>query len=174
MAKQDNPASTQMHERVSGLEKWLDGVYKNVPSLPEGVRKWLANNVWWLALIGGILGLLSAFGLWQAVQVANNLVYNLGTYSAAYGAQYRPLIWISLVVTVVQSVLLLMAYNGLKAHRKSGWNLLFYTSLLSVVTIIAYLLTASYGFSNAIGSLIGMAISFYFLFQIRSYFTEKA
>lgn len=172
MAKQEGAAPNSVHEKLSGVENWLAGLYKNLPALPEGLRRWLANNAYWLALIGGLLGLLSAWGMWQVLQQTENVLISMYTYGVAYGQDYRVAIWVTLITTVVQSVLLLMAYNGLRAQSKKGWNMLFYVGLLSVVTIVAYLLTATYGVGNAIGSLIGMAISFYFLFQIRGYFTK--
>lgn len=172
MAKDEKTAPKRDVVNVNGFEKWLAGVYKNTPSLPSGARTWLANNVYWLALIGGIVGLFTVFGLWQTLQNVSNFLYSTGTFSVMYGGDYRMVVWITLITSLAQSVLLLMAYSGLKAHRKSGWNLLFYTGLLSIFTIVAYLFSAAYGLGSALGSLLGVAISYYFLFQIRDHFTK--
>lgn len=178
MAKQDNSASTQMHEKVGGLEKWLDGIYAKAPALPVGAREWIAQNAYWLAAIGGVLGLWGAYSLWQVAQwgsrwtqYANDVANYYGTISATNA--FTPVVWVTIIVAVAQSVLLLMAVGPLKAHRKNGWNFLFYSGLLNVVVAGLYLFSSSYGFGSTLGALIGCVIGFYFLFQIRSYFLPK-
>jgi hypothetical protein len=173
MAKQKTTAS--VHERVNGLEKWLDGVYAKTPALPVGARDWLANNIYWLAAIGGVLGLWGAYSLWRVAQWSDGLVQYTNEAARYYGtapvgADFGVILWVVLAVAVVQGVLALMAVGPLKSHRKSGWNLLFYSALLSVVMGVLYLFTNDYGMGSFLGSLLGSAIGLYFLFQIRSRF----
>jgi hypothetical protein len=170
MAKQENRAPGQ--GKVNGIERWLDGVYKNAPALPTGARDWIANNSYWLAAVGGILGLWGAYSLWQLARWGSNLAQYTNEGSLYYGTAFSPLIWLVLAVVVVQAVIMLLAVGPLKAHRKSGWNLLFYSALLSVVTAVLYLIMDGYGIGNAISSLIGCAVALYFLFQVRSHFTK--
>ena len=53
-------------EVVRKIEKTMAGWYGNVPHLPPNIQKWLADNVWWLAGIGAILGAIAFFGIISA------------------------------------------------------------------------------------------------------------
>ena len=179
MAKQQGSASASARARVNGLEKWLGGVYAKAPVLPTGARDWIANNAWWIALISGIVGLWGAYSLWRVAQWGDSWVQYANQVSDYYGTApvatvgFSATIWIVVAVTTVQGILALLAVSGLKEHHKSGWNLLFYGALLSVVTAVLYLFTHNYGVGNFLGSLLGCAIGLYFLFQIRTHFLPK-
>jgi hypothetical protein len=54
-----------------------------------------------------------------------------------------------------------------------GWNLLYYNMMLNLVVGILYLFVSGYGAANLIGSVIGVAIGWFFLFQVRSQFARK-
>lgn len=177
MATDNNTRPQGAHETVNGLEKWLDDVYRKVPfQLPSAAKEWIARNAYWIAAISGVLGLLGAFGLWQAANTVDQLSRFSNELSAAYGVTSPGTTglgffwWILVAVVVVQAILALLAVAPLKDRRKTGWNLMFYSALINVVVGVVYLFVSGYGASNFVGSLIGSAIGFYFLFQIRPYF----
>ncbi|PIZ97017.1 MAG: hypothetical protein COX79_03875 [Candidatus Levybacteria bacterium CG_4_10_14_0_2_um_filter_36_16] len=58
-------------------------------------------------------------------------------------------------------MLLLMAFPGTKARKMSGWNLLFWSEAVSAVSAVV---------SMAFGGVVGAAIGFYILFQIKSHY----
>ena len=90
------------------LEKALDDVFKKAPQLPENGRKGLATALPWLALIGGILPLMGAWGIYGLLSWTNNI---LGSYSTLYGYANpyvntaMPLLWVSLAIIVVQAII---------------------------------------------------------------------
>jgi hypothetical protein len=56
--------------------------------------------------------------------------------------------------------LMIAALPGLFARKRSGWNLIFYSELLSIVySLLSY---------NIIGGIVGGLIGLYILFQIRT------
>jgi hypothetical protein len=64
------------------------------------------------------------------------------------------------ILAIVNFVLMIAALPGLFARRRSGWNLIFYSELLHIVTSLL---------SGAIiGGLFGGLIGLYILFQIRT------
>lgn len=169
----------EAQKKLSGLEGWLDGIFgeKFPVQIPKAGREWIVKVSPWLALVGGILGLWASWSFWRAGHYVNQLVEWANTLSAAYGgtttATHLGLMWyLALVVLLLQSVLLLMAFSGLKAQKRSGWNLLFLTTLVALLLGVVELFVSGYGFGNFLGSVIGAAISFYLLFQVRSYFKE--
>jgi hypothetical protein len=67
-----------------------------------------------------------------------------------------------------------MAYTGLKARNKSGWNMLFLGTIVNLLYGIFSLFDNSHGGAGSLfGAIIASAISFYFLYQIRSYYVSK-
>ena len=164
-------------ELVKKLEGTLAGWYKQVPfHLPAGGRKWLASNVWWLVLIGVVLGILSVFASVQAAFWAQQVT---NTYSAAiayYGiaptantSLNMTSLWVSILFFAAIVVLELMAISPLKAQKKRGWNLLFLTMLLSATSsVVSAVLQMSP--MGLIGAAIGLAIGGYFLFEIHESF----
>jgi hypothetical protein len=161
----------------AGLEKWVDQTVKQLPQIPENGRNWLADNAWWLALLGGVLSLWALWGAWQASQYANQIGLWADQIGRAYGvpttsSQLGVMWYVALAAIAVQAVFMFLAFQALKEHKKSGWNLLFYSSLVSVVVGLAYLFVPAYGVGSLIGMLLGTAIGWYVLFNVRSHFVK--
>ena len=170
--------TTQTLEAHAGaLEKWLEDVNKKLPQIPARGKEVLAKITPWLALIGGILTLLGSWSFWQTGQYMDQYTNVLNQWSTVTGqALTTPtlgLTWyLLLVVMVVEAVVLLVAFPRLKDGKRSGWKLLFYLAILSLVLGILYIFTPGYGGGSFIGTLIGSAIGFYLLMQIRPHFTK--
>jgi hypothetical protein len=158
-------------ETVTKLEKLISGWYAGMPHLPENGRKWLAKNVWWIALVGVIAG---AMGLLMFI----TLTFFAGVFLTAYaGVAGAALVgagaiaaFFSVILSLVALVLTAMAIAPLKAGKKRGWTLLFITALLNVLSIGITLL-CTFNLFNAIWNLLFAALGAYFLFEIRSYFS---
>jgi hypothetical protein len=163
---------TQYDTQPAGLEKWLDQQSKASPlQLPADAKKWIADNAWWIALIGGLLSAGGALAFWQVAHAADELVrvYGVLTGTTSLGFMW----YVLLIVMAASAALMLLAVSPLKNHRKMGWNLLYYNMMLNLVVGILYLFVSGYGAANLIGSVIGVAIGWFFLFQVRSQFARK-
>jgi hypothetical protein len=151
------------------LEKPLDDAFKNVPQLPENARKGLAAALPWLALLGAILSLLSVANLYNAASLLNG-VYTAFGYPVAVGVVTT--LWLGIAILLAQAVLFFVAFPALRAYKKSGWNLLFWVALVSVLYgVIMNLFNGYFDLSQLIVSLLGAAIGLYLLFQVRGYYT---
>lgn len=167
---------------LQGLEKSLDDLFvKQAPELPPNGKKALVQYLPWISLVLGVISLWTVYVLWHWAHLANNLINYANSISAAYGgptiANNRLSfgIWIGLAVLAVEALLYISAYPGLRDHKKSGWNLLFYGLIINVVYGVVILFTSYGGLGNLIWTLVGSAIGFYFLFQIRgSYSTSRS
>lgn len=166
-----------MTSALQPLEDKLGDLYKSAPNLPENGRKGLVNFMPWLSLAVGLLSLFAAWGIWNSVHVADNLINYANNINAIYGAgpvvtnQWSVMLWVGLLTLLAEAVLYLLAFPALKAHKKMGWDLLFYGGLVNVVYGVAVFFTSYGGFGGLVGSLLGSVIGFYFLYQIRSYYT---
>ena len=168
-------------EQVNKLEKTLLEWYSKAPHLPENVRTWLAENAWWLVIIGvvlSVLGLLSLVSVLFLASAGLSLagVAAGGAYGAAAGVALGGVLLVttlfSAALFVVEVVLLGMAISPLKSHKKRGWNLLFYVALLNaVVTVVVHVL--SFDLVGLVWGLLWAAVGAYFLFETRNYFVGK-
>jgi hypothetical protein len=180
-AHRANGAASALDARLSGplapLEKSLDDIFGSKASyqLPVGFKDFLVKVAPWLSLASGIFGLLSALSLWRLATSVNEFVDYANELSAAYGGTVQTrdtgvLLWVSLAMIVLFSVLAFLAFPGLRARKKTGWNIMFYSMLASVLYSIVSMFYYG-GFGSLLGSLIGTAIGLFLLFQVRSRYT---
>lgn len=141
------------------LSKPLEDAYAKAPALPANIRELIVSIAPWLSLIFGVLMVLTGVG-------GLGLFTALSPITAMYGGVgYSAFLMVSSVVIIVQGVLMLLAFSPLKKRLVRGWNLLFWSEILAVVGSVVSLRVGS-----VVGAVIGAAISFYFLFQMRSYY----
>lgn len=161
-------------ELVKKAETALAGVYKGAPKLSASAKESLVK-VWpILALIFGILQLWAAWALYDLIRLADRVNTVFGAYLSnysVYSGKDKFFIYLSLIVIVVDAVILLMAYPKLAKRQKSGWNLIFLGALLNVAYGVLNLFISSRGFGSLLGTLVGSAIAFYLLFQVREKYT---
>ena len=166
------------------LEARLDNVFdKNAPKLPANAKKTLVAWAPWVALVVGILTLWAAWALWSWANVANDLINYTNTLCATYAgtgcdaaaaaSRMNLWIWVGIAVLLAEGILYLLAFPGLRAHKRAGWNYLYWGALINVAYAVISLV-AGYGITNFFGSLIGSAIGFWLLFQVRSSYSNHA
>lgn len=165
-------------EVLSKLEHTVMGWLKSVPHLPVEVRKWLGDNVWWLAAVGAVLSGLVALGLFLAI--LGDLASLSGPVVSYYvSTSFVTWVIIKTIVSFVflglQCLLLALAVSPLKEKQKKGWVLLFASLLLSAVSVVvrATLTLSAFNFITDIifGALL-LAVSAYFLFEIHGEFAH--
>jgi hypothetical protein len=141
---------------TSKLEAQLEPIFaKQLPGLPENVKEIIVKFAPYLAIIGVIFSLpaiLAVLGL-GAVAVP---FAALGGVSAFTGLS------LSIIFLVISTIIMIMAIPGLFARSIKAWRLMFYSTLVSAVSSLVAM--------NLGGLIIGTAISFYFLFQVKSYY----
>ena len=152
--------SSDITKSIAKLEVTLEEFFvKKAPfQLPTSAKDLIVAFLPWVTLIFAVLAiplLIAALGL-TAVMTP---FATLGGVRAASSAAAGLLAGIPLLVAVVFE---LMSVKGLMAKKKSGWNFAFYASLASALSsILSY---------DLFGAVIGALISWYILFQIRSYY----
>jgi hypothetical protein len=161
-----------MEAFVKPLEQMLLPLFKSLPSLPENAKKTFVNIWPWLALVFGVLQLFAVVGLWNLGHTVNTLVNIYAAAGIAAPNNLGLFYYLGLGSLAIDAVLLLLAVAPLNAHKKSGWDLLFLGALLNLAYGVVIVFDSYYGgFGNLLGALIGSAIAFYFLFQVRDYYT---
>lgn len=145
--------------------KWM----KDIPHLPKGFTKWLAENSWWLTIIGVVLSAFGIIGLLTTMMAGSVVLAAVG--AVGLGGMFFVSTLVTLVGYGVSVVAEAMAISPLKAMKKRGWDLLFFALLVSVaLSIVGSLLTV-----NIVGilfSLIAAAIGIYVALELKPYFVK--
>lgn len=154
-----------------GLEKFFMSFYKITPNLSKDNRKYLASffylvaAAWLVFQIVGLLRLSAAMGIIGFIQVSDS------TYSLNSGIVF--FVAVSLVVQILQIILPSMAILPLKNLQRSGWELMFGSFLISIVTLmINWGITAD--LVGSLKTLVVVIVSGYLLYEVRSFFVKKA
>jgi hypothetical protein len=157
------------------LDVWLR--QKAPVQLPPEGRQGLANALWWISLLVGLVQLWGAWVLWHLGHFAAET--NQAYLDEVYGAQTAPVelglfYWLSFACVALVAVLMLVASPNLKRMRKAGWNLLFYAILFNAVFALLRLFSGVDGsIPGFVGSVVGTVLGAYLLFQTRDQFSGK-
>ncbi len=137
------------------LEFWL--VKKAPFQIPEGAKEWIVKWGPWIDVVLLVISL-------PIILTALGFTAVLSPYAMMGGYGLSSLYWVGIAVMAVQLGLQVAALPGLFARKMSGWTLLFYSQIVSLV----YSLVSG----SIVGALIGALIGFYVLFQIRGKYTK--
>lgn len=133
------------------LEDW----FMKLPPLPKGAKEVLVNITPWIALIFGILGVLAGLaGLGILTAFSPLIGLSSGLAGATNGL-------IGAVLGIVSSGLLLAGYPGTKNHKLQGWNMLFWSEIVSTLAALV---------AFALGGVVISLVGLYLLYQIKSYY----
>ncbi|MDD3002853.1 MAG: hypothetical protein PHS06_03230 [Candidatus Shapirobacteria bacterium] len=140
---------------LDDLEKKLSELFINkFPSLPEKIKKIIVKCGPYLAVILLILSVPVILAFMGVAITMTSLVFLGGVKGCFY--------IVSVLLGVVMIILQIMAIPGLFKRKIKSWRLLFYISLISA---LLSLLKFDLG-----GLIIGAGLSWYILFQIKSYY----
>lgn len=138
---------------LTKIENTLDLYFgKKAPAMPENIKELIVKYSPYLIIIAIILTLPS-------LSLAFGLRHFWGPYS--YGGRafnFSLFGLLSLFALIFEGI----AVPGLFKRTRQSWELMFYASL---ITLVSSLLSLNLG-----SLIIGGIISFYFLFQIKSYY----
>jgi hypothetical protein len=117
--------------------------------LPDGFKEFLVKFGPWITLVLMVISIpFILLGL------------GIGAIAAVGGSMLLP----AMIATCIAFVLKAIALPGLFARKMSGWKMLFYSQLVSMVSSLLMM--------SFFGLIIGGLISLYFIFQIRSMYKE--
>lgn len=131
---------------------------KKAPALPQPAKEIIVKIAPYLAILSAILilpSLLLLLGL-------GGLTTILAPLGGVRSVAMIPTMWISILVLIPVAVLNIMAVPGLFARKAIAWKYIFWGQLISVISSLVQL--------NIIGALISALISFYILFQVKSFY----
>ena len=165
-------------EMVKKLDTKLSELFKDAPALPQSSKEVLAQIWPWLALIGGAIQLFAALAVWRLLQWTNSLTELTTYYARTAGVNVGPstfdkvAIYLGVAVLVVDAVILLAAFNPLRARQRRGWDLLFLAAIVNVLYSVVAIFINGRGLSSFIFSLLSSAVGFYLLYQVKGLYGD--
>jgi phosphoglycerol transferase MdoB-like AlkP superfamily enzyme len=158
---------TEGKKHVSALESSLATLFAKTPHLPHNIVEILVVIAPWLALLFGVLGVIALIPMLMLIPMASFSAPMMGAV-AAYG--WYPMMIVGFFAGIVSTILNFLAFSPLLKRMKKGWNLLFYSTLLSVVVTLVQIVFGSSGALSIIGSLVGL----WLLFEVRGQYHQHA
>jgi hypothetical protein len=162
---------------VNQADAIIEPLFKGAPKLSDKAKDTLASWWPWIALVFGVIQLLAAWALWRLASVtnaltdyANQVSRALTGKSAGISSYDKTMIYIGVILIAVDAVILLMAFPKLQKRLKAGWDLLFLGALVNLAYAVFSIFINGRGFGSFIGSLIGSAIGFWLLYQVKDRF----
>ncbi|HSW77362.1 MAG TPA: hypothetical protein VLG36_01015 [Candidatus Chromulinivoraceae bacterium] len=157
-------------ETVRSLEVTVASWYKNVPHLPKSGQKWLAENIWWLTLVGVILGALGIISTLFVTMLAGVALVGFGgVVGAAVGGLALIAVLVTLAFAVIDVLIGATAIMPLKSMQQKGWSLLFLMALVNTASLVVSFLF-HFELFGLIWGLLWIAVGLYFLYEIHDYF----
>ncbi|OGH17175.1 MAG: hypothetical protein A3C30_03220 [Candidatus Levybacteria bacterium RIFCSPHIGHO2_02_FULL_40_18] len=140
---------------VDQLIKQMEDWFSKLPALPNNWRDVIVTITPWLALIFGIIGVLGSLAAVGILTFLAPFMILGGGVGVASGGI------IGALLALVASVLLVMAFPGTRDRKMSGWRLLFFSEVVSIISsVVAF----------SAGGVVGALVGFYILFQIKSHY----
>ena len=136
---------------IHTVEKKLNVIFVDkAPTLP----KWLVKFIVWLTPFVILLGIIAYIFL---------ICVSLLSFTSIFSN------WLNITLYLAWTIFYIYAFKYINNYTKRGWQLLFYSTLVSELYALIILMS---GFSIGllISNLIWLAINFYVLFQIRASF----
>lgn len=150
----ENMATQKMNmdQYMKMMEEW----FSKLPVLPKGATDVIVKIAPWMALLFGVLGVLGSVAATGLMAALSPVMVLGGGVGVATGGL------VGAVLALVSSVLMVMAFPGLRDRKAVGWKWSFYSELVSVLSSVVAL--------NLVGAAIGGLIGFYILFAIKNYY----
>jgi len=165
---------------IKTIETKFEEIFvKNAPELPLNIKQFIVRYLPWVNLILGVLALWVAYSLWFWAHNVDRFAQYTNGLNASYGGATIDLdrmsfgLWLAVAVLLVEAVIYIAAFPATRKREKKGWDLMFYAALINVAYAFVVVFTSYGSFGGLIMSLVGSAIGFYLLFQIRSHYLKQ-
>lgn len=133
----------------------MEETFKKLPSLPKGANEFIVTIAPWLSLVFGALGVLASLTAIGILTFMSPMMLTGAGVGATAGLS------LSVVLALVSSALILIAVPALFSRKIMGWNFVFLSEVVSVV---------SAALAISLTGIVFALIGFYILFQVKSYY----
>ncbi len=166
-AANDHTDAARLPGPVAAIEKLLSPVFSHPAiQMPELARDIVARALPWLTLIGCLM-------LAPLVLIGVGMGGFLGFITSFYVINSNAFYWVTVVLLLAELILMGFSIPKLLNEKRSGWNLLFITTLVGAVCVLSNLFAQFVQpVFGILAGLIAFALVMYLLFQTRSYYSN--
>ncbi len=165
---------------LNPIDAYLEKFTGRAPRLSLNTRDTLAEAWPWIALISGVIQLLAAYWLLGLTRITNTLTNYIDTLSRVYrtgpigisGTQ-KSVIYIGVIVLTFDGIMLLMAVPGLLKRSRSGWERVFFASLVNLAFAILSLFIANNGLTRFGIGIITSTLAICLLYQVKDQYRDR-
>ncbi|MBC7581769.1 hypothetical protein H7097_02770 [Aeromicrobium sp.] len=155
------------------------------PKLPIKAKKLLIVCLPGLALLSSVFAFYSVYSLWQwAHQPSGAGMYvqqlckaytdqTAGACTTAVSSRLTFWVWLGLSISFIQGILYGMAFPKLRRRLEFGWYILLACVFGDILYVICDVFTEYGSNTDVLGSIVGIIISLWILFQIRGAYTRE-
>jgi len=147
---EEKKVTNNLHKQTNSIVTSLEKIFKDLPHLPENIREVLVKIAPWLALVFGAFGVLAGL-----------TAMGFSPFAMFGGVRTGMMVFLTGALTIVSSVLMLLAYPKLAKKQYQGWIYLFWAEALNAVYAVLIV---------SVGSILGVLIGLYILFEIKRYY----
>jgi len=152
--------SNQIFQIVDKVDSSLSPFFlKKIPPLPKNISELIVKYGPYLILFGIVSYLFSILNYLE-IRSFGYRVFSPFISTARLGFPF----FVTFVISVLNTIVLIYALPGLFSQKLRSWKLLFFSVLLSLLQVLS--------FRNILAPFISAFISFYFLYQIKSFYTK--
>lgn len=149
-------AISKLKGHAGALEAWLLPSFEKLPHLPESWKNVIVKVAPWLSLIFGILSCIALLGAGLFGVLLSPLI-------ALSKGFFGILLFVSILLSLITSIFSILAFKPLQQMKKIGWDYSFYAFVISVISTVLGMVMPS----NSIGSIVGILIGAYVIFEVR-------
>jgi hypothetical protein len=150
--------SNQIFNLVDKVDSSLAPIFlKKIPSLPKNISELIVKYGPYLILFGIVSYIFSILNYMEISSFGYRVISPFVS-SARLGLAF----FVTIVISTLNTIVLIYALPGLFSRKLRSWKLLFFSVILSLFQVLT--------FRNILAPFISAFISFYFLFQIKSFY----
>jgi hypothetical protein len=111
------------------LVSWFDSLYSRLPRLGAELRDFIVKALPYLALIFGIL-----FTFASVVEILGTPFFSIFTLGEGSWV-FQRLLLVN-IIGIFEGLLMLLAFKYLRRNSRKGWNLLFWSQILWIISSV--------------------------------------
>lgn len=152
------------NQKVANVILSMDKIFIKLPHLPKKLRLFISKIIPWLALLGGIVGVI-AVALSFLLAILSLIALDFGLILTMLG---------SLLLVLLNTLFLIKSFKPLRNSDAVGWIYLFWANILGTINSAINIIGGDIiGWQQISLTILMTLVGFYILFEIGGFYQFK-